>query len=93
MRRISYGVVGGLLLAAALPATAFAADEEIPVNSGNTAWLLVSTALVMVMLPGLALSSVLWVSPARSAEDLEFPRACAAPTAQNTYRCSFRSPR
>ena len=55
MRRISYGVGGGLLLAAALPATAFAADEEIPVNSGNTAWLLVSTALVMVMLPGLAL--------------------------------------
>src|SRR6187397_1952593 len=44
MRRIGYGVLGGLLLAAALPATAFAA-EEIPVNSGNTAWLLISTAL------------------------------------------------
>jgi len=43
MRRIGYGVLGGLLLAAALPATAFAA-EEIPVNSGNTAWLLISTA-------------------------------------------------
>ena len=54
MRRITYGLVGGLLLAAAVPATAFAA-EEIPVNSGNTAWLLISTALVMVMLPGLAL--------------------------------------
>jgi ammonium transporter, Amt family len=54
MRRISYGVLGGLLLAAALPATAFAA-EEIPVDSGNTAWLLISTALVMIMLPGLAL--------------------------------------
>jgi Amt family ammonium transporter len=55
MRRFTYGAVGGLLLAAALPATAFAADEEIPVNSGNTAWLLMATALVMVMLPGLAL--------------------------------------
>ena len=53
MRRITYGLVGGLLLTAAVPATAFGA-EEIPVNSGNTAWLLISTALVMVMLPGLA---------------------------------------
>jgi Amt family ammonium transporter len=54
MRRMSYGVVGGLLLAVALPATAAAADE-VPVNAGNTAWLLIATALVMVMLPGLAL--------------------------------------
>jgi Amt family ammonium transporter len=54
MKRIRNGVLGGLTLAAALPATAFAA-EEVPVDSGNTAWLLVSTALVMVMLPGLAL--------------------------------------
>jgi Amt family ammonium transporter len=54
MRRRSYGVVGGLLLAMALPATASAA-EEVPVNAGNTAWLLIATALVMVMLPGLAL--------------------------------------
>ena len=54
MRRMSYGVIGGLLLAVALPATA-AAAEEVPVNAGNTAWLLIATALVMVMLPGLAL--------------------------------------
>jgi Amt family ammonium transporter len=54
MRRMSYGVVGGLLLAVVLPATAAAADE-VPVNAGNTAWLLIATALVMVMLPGLAL--------------------------------------
>ncbi|HEU5204843.1 MAG TPA: ammonium transporter [Candidatus Limnocylindrales bacterium] len=54
MRRMSYGAVGGLLLAVALPATA-AAAEEVPVNAGNTAWLLIATALVMVMLPGLAL--------------------------------------
>ena len=54
MRRIRYGIVGGMALAGALPSTAFAADE-VPVDSGNTAWLLVSAALVMVMLPGLAL--------------------------------------
>jgi Amt family ammonium transporter len=54
MRRIRFGILGGLALAAALPATAFAA-EEMPIDSGNTAWLLISTALVMVMLPGLAL--------------------------------------
>jgi len=51
---MSYGVVGGLLLAVVLPATA-AAAEEVHVNAGNTAWLLIATALVMVMLPGLAL--------------------------------------
>ena len=54
MRRITYGLLGGLTLAAALPATAFAADA-VPLDTGNTAWLLVAAALVMVMLPGLAL--------------------------------------
>ena len=44
---------GGLL--AALPTVALAAEEAAPIDSGNTAWLLISTALVMVMLPGLAL--------------------------------------
>jgi Amt family ammonium transporter len=39
---------------AALPATAAAADGT-QISSGDTAWLLISTALVMVMLPGLAL--------------------------------------
>ncbi len=42
-------------LAAALPAVVLAADEAPVADSGDTAWLLVSTALVMVMLPGLAL--------------------------------------
>ncbi len=38
------------------PGTALAAtDVEAGPNSGDTAWLLVATALVMVMLPGLAL--------------------------------------
>jgi Amt family ammonium transporter len=54
MKRIRFGVLGGVVAAAALPATAFAA-EEVPVDTGNTAWLLVATAMVMVMLPGLAL--------------------------------------
>ena len=54
MRRITYALLGGMALAATLPASAFAA-EEVPLDTGNTAWLLVAAALVMVMLPGLAL--------------------------------------
>jgi len=42
------------LLALALPASAAATDGSA-VNAGDTAWLLTATALVMVMLPGLAL--------------------------------------
>jgi Amt family ammonium transporter len=50
-------VFGGLAAAsllAAVPGVAAAADAA-PIDSGDTAWLLVATALVMVMLPGLAL--------------------------------------
>ena len=54
MRRLKLGMLAGAALAATLPATALAADE-VPVDTGNTAWLLVATAMVMVMLPGLAL--------------------------------------
>ena len=43
----------GLLLAA-FPATAAAADGGT-IDSGDTAWMLAATALVMIMLPGLAL--------------------------------------
>src|SRR5690242_11449324 len=53
-RLLSGGVAAAALLAA-LPGVAAAADEAAPIDSGNTAWLLISTALVMVMLPGLAL--------------------------------------
>ena len=54
-RRLGFGAIGALALAA-IPGVAFAAEgDPVPVDSGNTAWLLVSTALVMVMLPGLAL--------------------------------------
>ncbi|MFN2377677.1 MAG: ammonia channel protein, partial [Candidatus Binatia bacterium] len=43
-------------LPAVLPSVALAADEASPIDSGDTAWLLVSTALVLfMMIPGLAL--------------------------------------
>jgi ammonium transporter, Amt family len=55
-RRAIRGLVGGLLLAVALPSLALAADGDAPpIDSGDTAWMLIATALVMVMLPGLAL--------------------------------------
>jgi Amt family ammonium transporter len=43
------------LAAALLPWTAAAADAPSTLDTGDTAWMLVATALVMVMLPGLAL--------------------------------------
>jgi ammonium transporter, Amt family len=52
-RRLCRGLIAGLI-AAAVPGVAAAADGA-PIDSGDTAWLLVATALVMVMLPGLAL--------------------------------------
>ncbi len=54
MRRITTALLTSLLLAVAVPAAAFAADGA-KIDTGDTAWLLVATALVMVMLPGLAL--------------------------------------
>jgi len=47
--------LGGLALAALTGAAAFAADAPVP-NKGDTAWMLISTALVLMMsVPGLAL--------------------------------------
>ncbi len=43
------------LLAMFVPALAQAADAPLPINSGDTAWMLTSTALVLLMtIPGLA---------------------------------------
>lgn len=42
------------MLAVCLAATGASAEEAAKVDSGNTAWLLVSSALVMLMTPGLA---------------------------------------
>ena len=55
--RIRHGLAAagiGTALLAILPGTVAAADGT-EVNSGDTAWMLASTALVMIMLPGLAL--------------------------------------
>jgi len=56
MRNLSKALIGSLAVMAAplfLPVTAFAEDT---VNSGDTAWILTATALVLFMsLPGLAL--------------------------------------
>jgi Amt family ammonium transporter len=49
---LGLGIVGALL--AAMPA-GVAAAEPGPVDKGDTAWMLAATALVMIMLPGLAL--------------------------------------
>jgi Amt family ammonium transporter len=58
MRRLTTALLTALFTAAtaavALPAAVFAAEGPA-INTGDTAWLLVATALVMVMLPGLAL--------------------------------------
>lgn len=43
------------LLLLLIPSTAMAQGDAPKINSGDTAWLLVSTALVMLMTPGLAL--------------------------------------
>jgi len=53
-RRLMAGGLAAASMMAALPGVAAAADGA-PVDSGDTAWMLVATALVMVMLPGLAL--------------------------------------
>ncbi len=53
-RRMLFGGLAAGTLLAGLPAMALAADGGT-VDSGDTAWMLIATALVMVMLPGLAL--------------------------------------
>jgi ammonium transporter, Amt family len=53
-RRLISGGLAALSLLAAVPAVALAADAPTA-DTGDTAWLLIATALVMVMLPGLAL--------------------------------------
>src|SRR4029077_19507684 len=53
-RRLLFGGVAATALLAALPGVAAAADGGT-IDTGDTAWMLTSTALVMIMLPGLAL--------------------------------------
>jgi Amt family ammonium transporter len=54
-RKLSFGTIAAALAVAAVPGMALGAEGDLPIDSGNTAWLLMATALVMVMLPGLAL--------------------------------------
>src|SRR6185503_7869264 len=56
-RRFNFAAVGlGTAAALLLPALALAADEKPKLDSGDTAWMLTSTALVLMMtIPGLAL--------------------------------------
>jgi Amt family ammonium transporter len=54
MKRRLATLAAPVVLAMLVPGVA-AAAEETPVDAGNTAWLLTATAMVMVMLPGLAL--------------------------------------
>jgi len=54
IRRSLAAAATGLALLVVLPGTAAAADGG-KVDSGDTAWMLAATALVMIMLPGLAL--------------------------------------
>jgi Amt family ammonium transporter len=54
MHRLKWAFPAALLLLTAGAAPVAAADGA-EINSGDTAWLLTATALVMVMLPGLAL--------------------------------------
>jgi len=56
IRRVGAALAGAGLLAVALPGAALGATGDPPkADSGDTAWMLAATALVMIMLPGLAL--------------------------------------
>jgi len=54
-RTLSFGTIAAALALAALPGVALGAEGEPVADSGDTAWMLAATALVMIMLPGLAL--------------------------------------
>jgi ammonium transporter, Amt family len=54
-RALSFGTIAAVLAVAALPGLALGAEGDPVADSGDTAWMLAATALVMIMLPGLAL--------------------------------------
>jgi ammonium transporter, Amt family len=53
-RKLIFGCIAALALAA-IPGVALGAEGDPVADSGDTAWMLAATALVMIMLPGLAL--------------------------------------
>jgi Amt family ammonium transporter len=54
-RKLIFGSIAAALSLVAVPGLALAAEGDPPIDSGDTAWMLAATALVMIMLPGLAL--------------------------------------
>jgi len=54
-RTLSFGTIAAAFALAALPGVALGAEGDPVADSGDTAWMLAATALVMIMLPGLAL--------------------------------------
>jgi Amt family ammonium transporter len=54
-RTLSFGTIAAVLALAAVPGLALGAEGDPVADSGDTAWMLAATALVMIMLPGLAL--------------------------------------
>jgi Amt family ammonium transporter len=54
-RTLSFGTIAAALALAALPGVALGAEGDPVADSGDTAWMLAATALVMIMQPGLAL--------------------------------------
>jgi Amt family ammonium transporter len=54
-RKLTFGTIAAALALAAVPGVALGAEGDPVIDSGDTAWMLAATALVMIMLPGLAL--------------------------------------
>jgi ammonium transporter, Amt family len=54
-RQLTLGTIAALIAVAVIPGLALAAEGDPVADSGDTAWMLAATALVMIMLPGLAL--------------------------------------
>ncbi|MCG6944391.1 MAG: ammonia channel protein, partial [Deltaproteobacteria bacterium] len=54
MKRRLEAVLGALAILLILPQVGFSA-QPVPTDTGTTAWMLTSTALVLLMVPGLAM--------------------------------------
>jgi ammonium transporter, Amt family len=54
-RKLVLGSIAAAFAVAAVPGLALGADGSTTLDTGDTAWMLAATALVMIMLPGLAL--------------------------------------
>ncbi len=60
----SIGLAAGILALGALPALAQAAPAAPVPNKGDVAWMLISTALVLMMtIPGSRCSTAAWCAP------------------------------